>query len=50
MWKRSVAEVDLNREAPARAPPQALEIGGRGDPNVMVASVASPVRAASSQD
>ena len=22
MWKRGVAEVDVNREAPARAPPQ----------------------------
>jgi hypothetical protein len=24
MWKRGVAEVDVNPEAPARAPPQVL--------------------------
>jgi hypothetical protein len=24
MWKRGVAEADVNREAPARAPPQVL--------------------------
>ena len=34
MWKREAAQVDVNREAPARAPPAGIiEIdGGRGEP------------------
>lgn len=33
MWKRGAAEVDVNREVPARAPPPVLlDDGGRGEP------------------
>ncbi len=52
MWKREAAHIDVNREAPARAPPadvKRLMVVG-ANLNVTVANVAVPVPAASSQD